>query len=148
MNSMVVNLIAKAETTLNAPVKKVWEALTNPDIIKKYMFGSTVTSGWTKGSKITWKGEWEGKPYEDKGEILEIIPSKKLRYTHFSPLTGQEDKPENYHTVDITLNDSGNQTHILLTQDNNATEAARQHSQKNWQMMLESLKKILVENAV
>ena len=135
------NLIAKAETTLNAPAEIVWKALITPDTIKKYMFGTTVTSDWKKGSAITWKGEWQGKSYEDKGEILDLIPNKKLRYSHFSPLAGLEDKPENYHTVDITLEPEGKQTKIILTQDNNPTEEERQHSQQNWEMMLKGLKK-------
>ncbi len=31
------NLIAKAEVTINVPADNVWDALTNPEIIKKYM---------------------------------------------------------------------------------------------------------------
>jgi uncharacterized protein YndB with AHSA1/START domain len=137
------NLIAKAETTINTPVEKVWEALTNPTIIKQYMFGTTVTSDWREGSEITWKGEWKGKPYEDKGKILKFIPHKTLQYSHFSPLGGLEDKPENYHTVTIELQKSGQQTHITLTQDKNANEQEQQHSQENWEMMLSGLKKLL-----
>lgn len=34
------NLIAKASITINAPITKVWEALTKPEIIKQYMFGT------------------------------------------------------------------------------------------------------------
>jgi uncharacterized protein YndB with AHSA1/START domain len=141
------NLIAKAETTINTPIEKVWDALTNPATIKQYMFNTDVNSDWTEGSKITWKGEWQGKAYEDKGEILKIVPNKKLQYTHFSPLTGLEDKPENYHTVTIDLEKIDQQTKIALTQDGNATEEERQHSQKNWGMMLESLKKLLEQHA-
>ena len=136
-------LIAKADTMINASVDTVWEALTNPDKIKLYMFGSTVTSNWTKGSAITWEGEWQGKRYQDKGKILEITPNKKLQYSHFSPLSGTEDKPENYHTVTIELQPKGNQTSVHLTQDKNESEEDRQHSQKNWEMMLTSLKKLV-----
>jgi hypothetical protein len=32
--------------------------------------GYKVTSDWKPGSRITWKGEWEGKPYEDKGVVV------------------------------------------------------------------------------
>lgn len=137
------NLVAKAETTINAPVEKVWDAFTNPATIKQYMFNTNVTSDWTEGSKITWKGEWQGKAYEDKGEILKLVSNKELQYTHFSPLAGLEDKPENYHTVTIDLEENGRQTKITLAQDGNANEEARQHSQKNWEMMLESLKTLL-----
>jgi hypothetical protein len=56
---------AKAGITIQAPISKVWDALVNPEVIKRYMFGTTVTSHWVTGSPITWKGEWKGKAYED-----------------------------------------------------------------------------------
>ena len=83
---ITANNIAKAETTINASADKVWNALTDPELIKKYMFGTTVISDWKEGSKIIWKGEWEGKTYEDKGKILRFEPKKNLQYSHFSPL--------------------------------------------------------------
>jgi len=139
----VDQLIAKADIMINATVDVVWEALTNPDKLKLFMFGSTVKSNWIKGSPITWEGEWQGKPYKDKGKILEVVPNKKLQYSHFSPLSGAEDKPENYHTVTIELQQKGNQTSVQLTQDKNETEEEKQHSQKNWEMMLTNLKKVV-----
>ncbi|HEU5289107.1 MAG TPA: SRPBCC domain-containing protein [Cyclobacteriaceae bacterium] len=137
--------IARADITINTDIKKVWDALINPVTIKKYMFGTTVTSDWKAGSSITWKGEWQGKTYEDKGVIRQIEPGKALAYTHFSPLTGLPDIPENYHLVTIELSAKGNQTQVLLSQDNNPTEEAQKHSEKNWGMMLSGLKKILEE---
>jgi len=136
-------LIAKASTTINAPAARVWDALVNPKIIKQYMFGTNVVSDWKKGSPIVWKGEWQGKAYQDKGVILELQPERVIRYSHFSPLSGLPEKPENYHTVTIELSGQGAQTVISLSQDNNATEQAREHSEKNWGMMLGSLKKLL-----
>ena len=137
------NLIAKAEADVNAPKSRVWDALVDPAAIKQYMFGTNVSSEWKEGSPITWKGEWEGKAYEDKGTILEIQPGRRLRYSHFSPLMGKPDKPENYHNVTIDLSDSGDRTHVTLAQDNNADEKAKAHSEKNWTMMLDGLKKYL-----
>lgn len=137
------NLVATAQTTISAPLEKVWDALVNPGIIKQYMFGTTVNSGWTEGSSITWKGEWKGKSYEDKGRILQIIPNQILRYSHFSPLSGLEDKPENYHTVTMDLKPVNEKTQVVLRQDGNADEQAKQHSQKNWEMMLDGMKKVL-----
>ena len=136
-------LVAKASTTIQAPAAKVWEALITPSIIKKYMFGTTVASDFKKGSPITWKGEWEGKKYEDKGVILDLQPQRKLAYSHYSPLSGQPEKPENFHNVTIELTDKGKQTLVALSQDNNANEKERDHSQKNWEMMLSGLKKVL-----
>jgi len=105
------------------------------------MFGTNVVSDWREGSPIIWKGEWQGKPYEDKGKILQFKPKQKIQYNHFSPLSGLPDKPENYHTVTVELSIEDNQTHVLLTQDNNANEEERIHSEKNWEMMLMGLKR-------
>jgi uncharacterized protein YndB with AHSA1/START domain len=138
---MPKNLVAEASTSVNATAPVVWDALVNPDAIKRYMFGTDVTSNFKKGSKITWKGEWKGKPYEDKGVILEVDERKKLQYTHFSPMTGKPDSPENYHTVTIELSRDGKGTRVKLSQDNNETEEERSHSQENWEMMLDGLKK-------
>ena len=137
------NLIASVQTTIDAPPDKVWDALVNPGLIKKYMFGATVITDWKIGNKIVWKGEWEGKSYEDKGEIFEIDPMEKLSYSHYSPLTGQPDIPENYHKVTITLENVGKQTKVKLTQDKNASEDAKKHSEMNWSAMLSEMKKIV-----
>ena len=111
------------------------------------MFGTTVISDWKEGSKIAWKGEWNGKSYEDKGIILQFKPKTKLQYSHFSPLTGQPDIPENYHTVTIELTNKDKQTIVFLSQDNNTTKQAKEYSEQNWMMMLTGLKKLLEENA-
>jgi uncharacterized protein YndB with AHSA1/START domain len=135
--------IARASITINAPLAEVWEALVDPDVIKLYMFGTDVVTDWKQGSPIVWQGEWQGKAYQDKGTILEIDQERVLQYSHFSPLSGQPDVLENYHTVTIELSGEGRQTNVSLSQDNNATEQDREHSEKNWQMMLEGLKKLL-----
>ena len=134
---------AKVETTIHAPVSKVWQALVNPEIIKQYLFNTQVVSDWKVGSPITYKGEWEGKSFEDKGEILEIEPERILKSTHWSPLSGVPDIPENYHTVTYTLLEKGDSTEVTITQDNNASEEEKTHSEKNWQTVLKGMKKLL-----
>jgi uncharacterized protein YndB with AHSA1/START domain len=137
------DLIARASISINAPSDQVWRALVSPETIKQYMFGTRVVSDWHEGSPIVWKGEWQGKSYEDKGVILQLKPGRTIQYSHFSPLSGLADTPENYHTVTIELADEGMKTHVSLTQDHNETEQDREHSEKNWQMMLANLKKLL-----
>ena len=135
--------IANASTTIDAPVAKVWRALVTPETIKRYMFGATVVSEWKEGSPIVWKGEWKGKPYEDKGVIVRLDPGRTLRYTHWSPLSGVPETPENQHTVTIELEGEGAHTHVSLSQDKNRTEEERKHSEENWKTMLVGLKKVL-----
>jgi uncharacterized protein YndB with AHSA1/START domain len=105
------------------------------------MFGTDVVSSWKEGGPISWKGEWEGKPYEDKGKILIFDPGKTLRYSHYSPSSGLPDSPENYHTVTYTLRAENGRTVVSLSQDNNKDEKEVEHSTKMWQSMLEGLKK-------
>lgn len=140
---MTGTFIAQAHITINVPIASAWDALVNPARIKQYMFGTNVVSDWREGSPIAWQGEWEGKPYEDKGVILQLKPERLLQYSHFSPLTGQEDVPEHYHTVTMELSPNGTGTLLRLSQDNNATEEDREHSEKMWIMMLTGLKTFL-----
>ncbi|MCU1434900.1 MAG: ATPase [Pseudarthrobacter sp.] len=137
------NFVATSTVTINTPASRVWEVITDPDAVKEFMFGADLNTDWTVGEPILWRGEWEGKPYEDKGEILEVEPGKKLVHTHFSPLGGEEDKPENYHTLTWTLEDQeGGATRLTLSQDNNATEEAAEHSRGMWDMLVAEVKKI------
>jgi len=137
------NLTAKASVSIAAPAAKVWDALVNPQTIKQYMFGTTVVSDWQPGGSITWKGEWKGKAYEDKGKVLRIEPRRLLQYSHYSPLSGVPDTPENHHTVTIELSQAGALTRVSLSQDKNASEEARRNSEENWKSLLEGLKKLL-----
>ena len=132
---------AKAQTEIDASADKVWAAMTDPDQIKEYMFGSQVETDWKQGSPIRWKGEYQGKSYEDKGEVLEVDPGRRLKVTHFSPLTGQDDVPENYHTVTYDLDEHDGHTHVALTQDNAGSEEEAEHSSAMWQQMLGGLRK-------
>ncbi len=140
MNS---KLTAKATTTIHAPASKVWQALVNPEIIKQYLFNTDVISDWKVGSPIIYRGEWQGRTFEDKGQILKIEPEKLLMSTHWSPLAGVPDTPENYHTVAYTLSAKGNSTDVTITQDNNASEEEKEHSEQNWRTVLAGMKKLL-----
>ncbi len=139
--------MARVATTIAAPREEVWLSLVTLAEIAKYMFGAEVVSEWRTGSAIVWKGEWQGKRYEDKGKILELQPGRLIRYTHFSPLSGLPDVPASYHMVTVELSDIGGGTRVSLTQDNNATEQAREHSEKNWTMMLDALRKVVEDRA-
>ncbi len=135
--------IATATIIINAPTSKVWDALTKPNLIKQYLFGTEVTTDWKVGSPITYKGTWEGKAYEDKGRVLQIEPGKLLVSTFWSSLSGLPDIPENYQTVRYELSAKGDGTHLTLTQDNNASQEEANHSAQNWKVVLEGMKKLL-----
>jgi uncharacterized protein YndB with AHSA1/START domain len=125
--------VATTTTTINAPASKVWEALTKPELIKQYLFDTEVISDWKVGSPIVYRGEWQGKPFEDKSLVS----------THWSPLSGVPDSPENYHTVAYQLSERDGKTEVTITQDNNASEQEKSHSEQNWNQVLDGMKKLL-----
>jgi uncharacterized protein YndB with AHSA1/START domain len=136
-------LIAKSTTTIDAPIEKVWEALTTPEIIKQWFFGVDTITDWKVGSPILHRGEWQGKPFEDKGIVLKFEPLHEIVHTHWSPLSGVADSPENYNTVTMTVADRGGHTHVSIANDNNPSEESRDHSAQTWAMVLKSLKELL-----
>ena len=75
--------------------------------------------------------------------IKQYNPEKLLQYSHFSPLSGLPDLPENVHLVTVELSPEGNQTRVTLTQDKNESEEEKKHSEENWGMMLGAMKKYI-----
>jgi uncharacterized protein YndB with AHSA1/START domain len=142
------DFVARAKVSIHASAERVWDALTSTEMIRRYMFGAQVISDWKEGSSIIWKGEWQGRPYEDRGVILQMDPERILRYSHYSPLSGLPDIPDNRHQVTIELEEDGEFTQVILSQDHNTTEEDQKHAQKNWEMMLDRLKQLLENDPV
>ena len=130
-------------TTIKAPVSKVWDALTNPALIKEYLFGTNTVSDWKVGSPITFSGEWEGKAYVDKGKILAIEKEKFLKYNYYSAFSGKKDEAASYSIITYTVRGEKGHTVFELTQDNFDNAEARDHSEKNWRMIFETMRKML-----
>lgn len=133
--------------TVNAPAAEVWQALTDPAIVKQYFFGTNVKSDWKAGSPIIWEGEWEGKTYQDTGTILDIDPGKFVKYNYWSSMSGTENKPENYADVTYSLSEKNGQTVLTVTQDNIKSKESKEHSEQNWQTVFGKMKE-MVENKV
>ena len=70
------DLIVKKLIDIDADCSRVWEALTTPEIVKQYFFGTELISDFKVGGEIIFQGDWEGKKYRDKGIILKIIPEE------------------------------------------------------------------------
>ncbi|MBN9484751.1 MAG: hypothetical protein BGO70_06475 [Bacteroidetes bacterium 43-93] len=137
--------IATVSVTINANPARIWHALTDAAEVKKYMFDTEIETDWQKGSAITYSGIWKGKEYKDKGTIIEIIPGEKLHTTHYSPLSGKPDVPENYVNVIYTLEPGTNTdtTVVTITQDKIESLDSLEHMKTNWQMILDGLKNVV-----
>ncbi len=134
------NLVAEAKLEMKASPSHIWKALTDPKQVKQYYFNTDLETDWSVGSPMTFSGEWNDQAYQDLGTVEEFEPERHLSYSHWSPLSGTEDTPENRHlvTFDLELLDDG--TLVTLTQDNNDSAEAQAHSQEMWQGLLEALK--------
>ena len=141
-------ITASASVVVDRPRQQVWKALTEPDLVKQYFMGATVKTDWEVGHPITFSGKWKDKTFEDKGEILTFKPEKEMAFSHWSPLSGADDVPDNYHVVHIALADAGDGTKVTLEQSNlkggvtDADKASRADYEKNWTATLEGLKKV------
>ena len=139
------DITGKVSIHINATTDKVWEALTTPETIKKYFFDTDAVSDWKVGSSLIFKGEWEGKKYEDKGTILESIPSKTFQYDYWSSMSGIEDKQENYLIITYSLVKKDDGTDLTITQENIQDEKTKVHSEQNWTKVITDLKNLLEE---
>jgi uncharacterized protein YndB with AHSA1/START domain len=135
---------ARTSIDVDVPPERLWQVLVEPEQIAKYMYGAAVDTDWQVGSPIFWRGEWQGKPYEDKGEIVAFDPPRQLVYTHWSPLTGDPDEPAYYHHVTYHLEPlDGGLTRLTLTHANSPTqEAADAMIATGWRPTVEAVKEI------
>ena len=126
--------IARADIEVDASAEKVWSTIT--DHASDVNFGADVESDWKPGSPVVWRGEWEGKPFEDRGEVVEAVAPHRLVLTHVSGDAGEAP----LHRLTYELSGSGAGTHVEFWQDGNATEGAASESEKNWRRHLEAVK--------
>ena len=151
---MAKPLIVKNTIVVNAPAADVWDALTNPEKTKKYMFGCETVSDWKKGGSLLWKGKHEGKELIFvKGEIVDIQPQKFLAYTTIDPNSKIDDKPENYLTVTYSLSADRGKTTLIVTQGDysQVAEGKRRYQEaynngEGWHPILVQIKNLVELN--
>lgn len=139
---MQTNHQSRYQAVIKASKEKVWEALTNPEMVRQYFFGSNQESDWKVGSPIVWTGVYEGTNYLDKGIVLEFLPYEKISYSYLSSWTRLEDKPENYLLVSYQLNSIAADTELIITQTNYDEERAKV-SVEHWGVVIDGLKKLV-----
>ena len=108
----------------------------------KLFWGQTVESDFTQGHPIVWKGTWEGKPFEDKGTILQVKALSLLQYSHWAPSSGP-DVPENRSILTWRLSQEGGEVHVTFQHENIATQAMKDHSEPTWKQLLAKMKEML-----
>ena len=103
--------------TLRASPTAVWQAVTDPALVKRWQFGSDLITDWKPGSPIRFHNEWNGQVFEQWGTVLAFEPPRLLRYSLYFPRPGFEDRPENYFIMTYELAKAGRETTLTVTKD-------------------------------
>jgi uncharacterized protein YndB with AHSA1/START domain len=132
---------------INAPISKVWDTLTTPELMKKWMSETEIDiiTDWSVGSSILIRGRLHRIKFENKGTVLQFEPEKTLQYSHLSSLSRLPDKPESYSVFEFGLTPKSNQTTLTLTVSNFPTENIYKHLAFYWNVTLEILKRMIEE---
>ena len=102
---------------IHAPASKVWLALTVPELVKQWQYGSDLQTTWEPGTSISFRNEWNGRVFEQKGKVLEFIPRSRLKYSLFFPRPDLQDIPEHYFFMTYELTESDGFTSLLVRQE-------------------------------
>ena len=117
--------------------------LTNPEQIKKYLFGTETITDWNFGSTILFQGSYDGHEYKDKGNVLVNKPKTLLQYDYWSGFSGLADSPENYSIVTYQINkETDNGITFTWRQEGFSSETGQQHTQGGLMGMLEQIKQL------
>jgi uncharacterized protein YndB with AHSA1/START domain len=139
----MTDLSATSSITIDAPIEEVWRAVTTPSLIKQWFFGVDTETDWKVGSSLVHRGEYQGKAYEDKGEILRFDPPEVLVHTHWSHLSGKPDSPEHYQEVSWVLAQHDGSTELTTTERNLPSQEGKAVSEESWRTVLDNLKDLL-----
>lgn len=130
---------AQVSRLIPASPDKVWETLTSREGMKAYMMGADVEADWRVGGKIRMRGEYQGKPFDDRGEVRTFEPGRRLAYTHESSAApGQE----NLVTFELTPDGGGTRVTVTQEGDKAPDDKTRAMYEETWTAMLESVEKV------
>lgn len=51
----------RSSTTIQAPIERVWKAITTPSEMKQWFFGVDTEADWRPGGRLIHRGEYQGK---------------------------------------------------------------------------------------
>jgi len=100
-----------------APASKVWRALTDPGLVKRWQYGSDLLTTWEVGTSIVFRNEWNGQVFKQWGTIIEFVPESRLKYSLFFPRPDLQDIPGSYFFMTYELAQDDGSTLLLVRQE-------------------------------
>ena len=135
-----------SKVVIHATADEVWKALTLPELVKKWQYGTDLATDWSKGGPIVFRNEWNGDVFIQNGTVLLFDPARTLRYSLFAPRPGMEDSPENRFVMTYQLVETNGSTELtILQEDPREPESQESEEGEGENPILRALKE-LVEN--
>ena len=126
------------EIYIKTTPERLWHAITDTEMRRKYNFGAVVTSEWTSGSR--YEGAGHGAPIFE-GENLEVDPPRRLVQSYRA--TWSDDvKSEGTSRVIWEIEPVGDSCLLKVTHDQ-LREGANAQLYGGWPMILSGIKTLL-----
>ncbi|OOG76980.1 SRPBCC domain-containing protein [Flavobacterium sp. A45] len=139
-------ITSKSTILINSTKQKVWDALTKPELVKKWQYGSDVVTDWKVGSEIRFSVVWENKVFDQWGKILEVIQNELIKYSLFFPRPDLEDKEENYFIMSYIISERQNMIKLEIIKEDNRPGAVEEKESDEENPVLTALKEIIESN--
>jgi uncharacterized protein YndB with AHSA1/START domain len=134
---------------IKAAPGQVWDTITNPDKIAKYMFGARTDTDWKPGSNVDYYIQSEDKTtVVVAGKVLKAEPPYYLEHTLFpaSSSWAMEDIPENYLTAIYKVEPKGDGSELTVIQHDFEKVARGEKryndAQNGWKIVLHKMKEV------
>lgn len=144
------SLIIQEVIIIDGSPEVVWDALTNPEKTRQYMFNCEIISNWQVGSKVLWNAQVNGNNTTLVSGILrEFKPGYQLTFTTFDPNSTLKDIPENHVPVTYAIREKTGQTLVTVRQGDFAKVAQGRKRYEaaiangGWVSILEQLKNVV-----
>jgi uncharacterized protein YndB with AHSA1/START domain len=128
------------EIYIKSTPERVWEAITDGEMRKKYTFGVGATSDWTTGS--TYTAGVPGVVDISAGENLEVDPPRRLVQS-FNALWSDDVKAEGTSRVTWEIAPVGDDAVALTVTHDQLREGANDQIYGGWPQILSGLKTLL-----
>jgi uncharacterized protein YndB with AHSA1/START domain len=132
--------MAVFEIYIKTSPERLWEAITDTELRKKYSFGVGTTSDWTPGSEYS--SAVPGVVDIAAGENLEVDPPRRLVQS-FTALWSDEVKGEGTSRVTWEIEPVGDDSCRLLVSHDQLSAGANSELYGGWMMILSGLKTLL-----
>ncbi|NMH89364.1 SRPBCC domain-containing protein [Flavivirga algicola] len=129
--------------TIDTTKEKLWKALVTPEIIEQYLMGAQVSSDWKVGSKIEYRGEFNGIPFCDEGTIDLLDIEKEYKYSYWSANHGTIKSKENFVSISYKIENKKTHVNLVVNQTNYKSKKIADGMNQIWDFILDNLKKVL-----